>query len=493
MIALELEKIVRSLSPAEKKHFRLSAGKYEGARDYLLLFDILCKEGISLAEAEAQFGKKARPGAWGNTVQYLYRVLTDQLMAVRIGQDKWYARHHAFMKARLCFERSLPKRGLQELRKTQQLAAHAEDHMLYYQAVREELNYLAGAGFEGMTEKEVVDLQMRAKQALKAQHQIHEHHSLYELLKLRLINEQIGLERNAKMLNDLVLGELGIISSGGKHPFESRKTHLLFQSFFLIHTKQYHSALAVFKSLNALFEANEALWNNPPYDHLSALDGILDNLHSIGYYHEMAFFADKLVALTDKPWPEHFRNLCFQTLCLHRLGSLLGQREHAAALAFAREIHEPVLMHPGLHKTDRQLQLLLLAAQAYFHDQQYDVANRYVSRALNEHKPMSAAVAYRACRLLHIVIHYEIGNAAYLDYEIRAYKRFYAQFGRASRLEKLLFKTMQLNPRKCSQARKTAAQAKMGPELEAIGAHREDEPLLKYFDFCGWTMGCFSR
>ncbi|WP_298710207.1 hypothetical protein [Chitinophaga sp.] len=492
MIALELEKIVRSLSPAEKKYFRQSAGKYEGAKDYLLLFDILCRKGMSLTEAETLFNPSSRPGAFDNTVQYLYRVLTDQLMAVRIGQDKWYARHHAFMKARLCFERSLPKRGLQELRKTQQLALHAEDHMLYYQAVRAELNYLAGAGFPGMTEKEVVDLQMRAKQALKSQHQIHEHHSLYELLKLRLINEQVGLERNGKMINDLVLGELALISSGGKHPFESRKTHLLFQSFFLIHTKQYHSALAVFKSLNALFEANEALWNNPPYDHLSAIDGILDNLFSIGYFGEMEFFTNRLALLMDKPYPEHFRNLCFQTLCLHRLGSLIGKKEHAAAMDFLQEIHEPVLMHPGLHKTDKQLQLLLLAAQTHFYARQFESANRYASQGLNEHKPMSTSAVYRACRLLHIVIHYEMDNAAYLDYEIRAYKRYYSQYGRTSRLEKLLFKTIALNPRKCSQPRRAAAFEKIGPELEAIAAHREDEPLLKYFDFCGWTVRCFG-
>ncbi len=160
----------------------------------------------------------------------------------------------------------------------------------------------------------------------------------------------------------------------------------------------------------------------------------------------MVFFVDKLAQLADKSWPEHFRNLCFQTLCLHRLGSMLGQREYVAALAFVKEIHEPVLMSASLHKTDRQLQLLLLAGQVHFFDQQYDKANRYVSRALNEHKPLSASVPYRACRLLHIVIHYETENSAYLDYDIRAYKRFYSQFGRASRVEKLLFKTIQLNP-----------------------------------------------
>ncbi|MBO9151339.1 hypothetical protein ACFOTA_03910 [Chitinophaga sp. GCM10012297] len=493
MIALELEKMVRSLSPAEKKHFRLSASGTEKEKDYLLLFDLLCKENKSLAEVESLFGKKTRAASFDNTVHYLFKVLTDQLVTVRVGQDKWYARHHAFMKARLCFERSLPGRAHHELKKTQQLALQAQDHTLYYQAVREELNYLADVGFPGMNEQEVVDLQMRSKQALKELHQIHEHHSLYELLKLRLINEQIGLERNGKMINDLVLGELGIISMGGRHLFESRKTHLLFQSFFLVHTKQYHPALNVFKALNALFEENESLWNNPPYDNLSALDGILDNLYSIGYYHEMDFFTGKLEQLMARPYPEHFRNLCYQTFCLHRLSSMAGAQAFDDALAFIRQIHDTVLLNTGFHKTDKQLQLLLFATITCFQHRQYDEANRYVSFALNGHKAMSAALAYRACRLMHILIHYETGNTAYLDYEIRAFKRFYSKHGRHYRLEKLLFRTVQLNPKMCSQPRKKAAYEKISPAIEEARENHDEKPMLKYFDFFEWISGCYTR
>lgn len=70
--------------------------------------------------------------------------------------------------------------------------------------------------------------------------------------------------------------------------------------------------------------------------------------------------------------------------------------------------------------------------------------------------------------------------------------RLISQYDRASRLEKLLFKTIALHPRKCSLPRKVAALQKLGPELEAIAEHREDEPLLKNFDFSGWAIRCFG-
>ncbi|QEC51329.1 hypothetical protein EDD80_101173 [Anseongella ginsenosidimutans] len=481
----ELETLISSLSSAEKKSFKIYSRRYEGDKDYLLLFDILSKgKSENLAGAEAIFNSKSPTGSFDNAANYLFRVLTDQLVSVRISQDKWFMRHHSFMKARLCFERSLPEKGLQELRKTQKLAEQAQDHMLYYQSIREELNWLADAGFANLSEQELVNRQMKSKHSLKLLHQIHEHYSLYELLKHRILNEQIGLDQNKKTINDLILGELGIITTGARFQFESRKIHLLFQSFFLIYTKQYISALEVFKELNNLFEENENLWNYPPYDNLSALEGILNNLRSIKYYAEMDYYIRKLEQLGCRPYPEHFRNAVYQTLCLYRLNRSLGLKQYKSALQQIRSI--------DLNKADKQLELLLFSALAYFHNQQYQQANKYISQALNDNKPVRSSSIYRVCRLMHIIIHYELGNIDYLDYEIRAYKRFRSQQGRSFKIEKLIFYLIKVNPKKCSTAKKRIAFKKIKRDIEEINNSKQEEAIQKYFDFCEWIVKFFK-
>src|SRR5690606_33025920 len=150
-------------------------------------------------------------------------------------------------------------------------------------------------------------------------------YSLYELLSLRLIKggRKDNTEQN-EQITDLVLSELALSTRGSQHQFEPRKLHLLFQSFFFIHTGDYRSALHIFNELTQLIEANESMWDYPPYDYLSALEGILDSLRSIGYYREMEGFVHKLSLLAERPYPEHFRNVATLTTAVYRLNMLLG-------------------------------------------------------------------------------------------------------------------------------------------------------------------------
>lgn len=493
MTLLELEKLITSLSPAEKKSFKLNSTKYDGEKDYILLFDIISNgEYKDLNDIEEKFAKESKSKSFDNTANYLFKTLTDLLVSIRIGQDNWFIRHHSLMKARLCFERSLPERGLQELMKTQRLAEQFQDHSLNFLALREQLNYMANTGFGSASEQDVIDLQMSSKRSLKVLQQIHEHHTLYELLKFRLINHDIEEKKNRKEVNDLILGELSILNFGVKHQFESKKIHLLFQSFFLVHTRQYHSALNVFKDLYALIEENEDLWNYPPYDNLASFDGILENLHHMKFYDEMEFFISKLEVLYERSYPEHFKNLTYQTLCLYRLNMLVGKNEYQRAIEFSKTIHKELLINHNLKKTDKHLKLLLFTSVAFFHVKKFEHANKYLSYALNDNKGMYSHQDYRVCRLLHIVIHYQLKNLDYLEYEIRAFKRFYKRYGKSFRTEKLIFETIKANPKHSSAASNRLAYKKISEIIDEIRSLKHEEPFSNYIDLCGWVVSLFT-
>src|SRR3546814_17348738 len=96
-----------------------------------------------------------------NTANYLYKVLTDVLVQIRIEQDTWYAQHHYLMKARLCFERSMPNRAHTALKKALKLASDSQNHAIDYQTSRRELTALAEVGFPLTSEQPTVNKQMK--------------------------------------------------------------------------------------------------------------------------------------------------------------------------------------------------------------------------------------------------------------------------------------------------------------------------------------------
>jgi len=491
MLFHELEKLVKSLSAAEKKLFQQHSAQPKGDKDYIALYQQIAGQASApdTAPWQEQFRKAYPSKSLENTAAYLYKVLTDLLVQVRIEQDTWYQQYQCLLKARLCFERSIPTRAFKELQKASKLAAASQHHPVAYQAARMELTALSDLGFPGLSEQQLVDKQMKAKHTLQSLRQIHEHYSLYELLRHRLINrEPPGTGQQDKQVNDLILSELSLSTRGSQHQFEPQKLHLLFQSFFFFHSGEYRSALRIFNELTSLTEANEPMWDYPPYDYLSALDGILDSLRSIGYYQEMAPFIEKLTALSERSYPEHFRSVATLTAEVYRLNMALGRKQYrvAAQLLVDASAHGNIPKSVTGH--EKQLEHYFFVALTYFMQQQWSKAKKQLNQLIGAAKQTPQHLVYRAGRLLYILLSYEMDDQAYIEYEIRSYKRAFSKQGKAYKIEKLVFNTIATDPRRRGNAWKAAARKKATAKLKEIAADKRELQLVKFADFGQWVL-----
>jgi len=495
MVKPELEKLIRSLSTAEKKKFRVYCNaSVESNKDYVTLFDMICANDVQKNESAEEEFKKLLPGkSYENTAAYLFKVLTDMLLQLRVEQDNWFLRHQALMKARLCFERSLPARGLKELKKAQKLANESQDNLVFYMAARMELNQIADTGFTNLAEQELVDMQMKAKHSLQVLRQVQEHYSLYELLSYRLSLPQVKFKDNdRKKLNDLVLSELSLTTRGSQHQFESKKLHLLFQSFFFIHTGDYQSALKIFKQLNGIIELNEPLWGHPPYDYLSALEGFLSSLRNIKYYQDMEYFIGKVEHLAQKQYTEHFSMMVQQTVYLYKIIVLIGEKDYKEAVNYFESIKQNIPLGAGVTNNEKLMELLFFAGLALFKTGNLQKANKYLMYAIDAKKNHEANFIYRLCRLLHILIHAELDNIDYVQYNIRAYKRAFSKNSKLFAIEKLIFKVITFDPKRSSIVRKKVILKQLQPKLLAIVNDKQEQQLLNFFDFTEWIAASLA-
>lgn len=493
MLLYELEKLIKSLSASEKKAFQLHSARQQGDKDYVTLYElaVASKNGGDAGDLARLFKERHPAKSLENTAAYLYKVLTDILVQIRIEQDTWYQQFQGLMKARLCFERSIPSRAFKELRKVSKLAAENQHHLIGYQSARMELTALADMGFKDLSEQQLVNMQMKGKHMLQTLRQIHEHYSLYELLSYRLSEGKLAKSaklQKDKQINDLILSELSLSTRGSQQLFEPQKLHLLFQSFFFIHTGEYRSALRIFNDLTKLIEANEPMWDYPPYDYLSALDGILDSLRSIGYYEEMEGFIGKLDALSNRPYPEHFQNLASLTARAYRLNMLTGMQRSEAAVEFSDAFINDSRHHGATDGHEKQVEWLYFQAAAHFQLSQWTKARKLLSRLMMMENPTVQLAAYRAGRLLHILLSYELDDMEYLEYEIRSYKRAFSKQGKAYRIEKLVFNTIASDPKRRGNARKAVMRKKISTKLQEVSGDKRELQLLKYFDFGKWLL-----
>lgn len=494
MLKNDLIRLVKTLSTTEKRQFKLYCKKQSGERIYLSLFNIIDQTMFKdLEQLEETFKKTCPKTSFEATANYLLKILIDSLASASGDKDSLFEQMQNYMRAKVLFDRSLVSEGFKELKKVQRSAAVAQNHLMEYMACREELNMLSALNFPNMTDTHVIEMQMKSKSNLKTLLQIHEHNSLFELLKIRLIHTGKTTSEFAKRnMNDLLLSELSLVTSKVAYNFESSKMHLMFQSFFFSSIGDYKSALKTFSELNTLFELNRAKPSASPADYLSALEGILDSLRTIRAYNEMPFYIDKLNGLIDKKNPEPFNRRIAKSAVIFQLSLITGCGEFKEAIVFAAKQDDFILNEAVIPDYEQHCELLFYLGLAYFGMNKWEKALKYVNKITLMGKPNYHFAIYKAAKLLGILIRYELRDIEYLQYEIRAYKRLARYKGEVLKIEKLIFKVVLLDPNKNSMVKNKLLLKKLQPAITNVLNDKYELQVIKYHDLLNWIEAKFK-
>lgn len=479
-------RLIKSLSGPEKRFFKLYARRQSVSRTYLSLFHIIDVAKQSNASVvDAAFEKKHPGVSVHNTARYLVNILTDCLIQLKMDKDPLFWLLHSIMQVRVLQERSLRDEGYKALYKIRQKAGLFQHPLIEYLTYRDELNYLSDINFPGIADKQLVEMQMKAKGFLKNMNSIHDHHSLFELLKYRVVHAgKISSQEEVEKLNDLVLSEMGLVTQKPAGSFAAQKLHLLFQSFFFTHTGEYRSALKTFTSLNRLFEENIQLLDHPPLDYLSALNGILDSLHMLGLFEQVSFYIAKTEQLDQAIYPEYFRSQVQKTAVLYRLISLMSEKKYEESSTYISSLGKDWMTAYHLMDEEKQWELYFYTARSFFELKNFKKAHQWINDVMYRQRCHKPWLVCKAARLLNIVIYYERGERDYLEYEVKAYKRFFSDV-QSLKSELLFFKCIRMKT--SMKPPGTILVQHIISELGTLHNDRFERQLLKYFDFAKWT------
>lgn len=482
-----LIKLINSLSSSEKRYFKLQSKLQAGSKDYLLLFDLLDQNKTpDIPQLKKAFQKRTPKGSWDNTCNYLASMLLDTLVKAKKEKDVFFNLLHQIQEIKVLTERSLDDEAFKQIKKVREKATRLQLHWIEYFCYRYELNYYADNNFPGLKDDDLIKLQMKGKDALKNLNHIHDHYSLYELLKFRLIHAgKIMSEEGKKKLNDLMLSEMVLVAGKAKS-FSSQKLHLLFQSFFFSDIGDYHSASKSFHKLNELLENNELFLDNPPLDYLSALTGIMDSLRMLKNKTEVSDYLNKIKNLDQNFYPEFFRYLVRKTFCTQQIVTLLQSEQLDEAIQFVHAIPSDVFDNYAMVDEEKESELYFYCSLVNFKIGELKKAHLFIREVMNRFKLPGHLLVSKAIRLLNIIVYYEKGELLHLEYEIRSYKRYFAQM-KLLKTEKMLFRVISSSAANKRLRLLNNERRKIIQEIQLIVQDRYEQQLLKYFDFAEWT------
>ncbi len=487
MNVLEIEKLVYSLSNSETKQFLKHCKTSSSKKYYQIVFSYIVEAKENEGKNWQEDFKRDYPRvSLDSAVNYLYKVLTEVLVNMRIEQNSWYQQFQGLMRAQICFERSIPLKGIKETQEVHHLALESENLVSQYLSKRMELNFLQNYYPEQMAEQSLINIQLEAKNTLRALNEQHDSFTLFELLNLRLLkNPHISVNNN-----DLILAELNLSFKNLRNNFETKKKHLLFQSFYFVLKKDYPSALLIFEELTAHFECFPSLWDVPPYDYLITLKGILNSLRSMKRYEEMAVYVQKIQRLLVRKNTEHFNNLASLLAYTFELNSIIGLGKTELALVYmkANKLDEEWYFVD----IEMTLENHYFQALSYFLNANFTSSKKILTNLFKSIKKGQNYEAYRAARLLYILSIYEVHDSEFVEFEIKSYKRIYLKSEYSYRLEKFLFKLIKMDPKRRGNEWKKSQLPVQLLLLEDILQSNKEISLTKYFNYSLWLFQLFK-
>ncbi len=484
--------LIKSLSKAEKRQFRLFSSLQKGAKDYLRLF-IIVERGAEGNKVKDTF-KKAYPAAsYEMAIKHLYKVLTDCLLQLRLRQSMNTSLISEMLKANILFEKSLYESGFDELKKINTAAQKYEQYNIQLWVGRMELYYLSNLNFHSVTETELIKKQMKVKEILRYASNLQQHHSLYEMLRHRLVYKgHVRTSEQKKELNDLVVSEMNIISNPLADTFESNKIHLLFQAHYFITINDYKSALKLFYELDELFNKHRYLWIDSPIDYLTVIEGILESLRSIRQYDGMQFFLKQLQKLHANT--VYFQIMLQRVIYVYGLTALIDFGEFKKAEKFKNNFDESFLKKLEVLDSDKQASVYLYTALIYFGNNNMNKAHYYLSKILLQSKTYYNLPFYQTFRLINLLVHYELGNEDFIFHEIRSViRKFKSTQRKTYKVEKIIFSFLQLSITHLAIKERTALWQKFKAMFDQVIMDKYEMQLLQIFDFAGWIEARLCR
>ena len=484
MLSLEeLSQLIGSLTKSEKRYVALYCRLQGGDKVYWQLYRGLEGHAGAVDKVRADFAARYPAALLEPTRKHLGKVLLKALRSYH-AEKSVHSRLLALIEEiELLLGKGLVTAGLARLEKAKQLALRYEQFSLYLLLARMELQYLTGLEFLQVDEAGLVARQEKINELLLHQLFINKHASLYEILLHRYFHRgPTRSPRENQRLNDLLLEEHQVSTTKRYRSFESSKLHLLFQSTYFLMTGHYEQSLKRFGDLARLFDQHKPLWADQPLYYTYLVSGIMTGLKTTHQYDTMGKFLKELETTSEACEGEWGQ--LRQLVVGHRLSLHLELGEFAEGAALLKVYQEKEASRAGMVPSHSQVVLHFYAAAVYFGLGQFSLALRYVHAILNTAASYLSPQWYSLCRLLHLLIHLELGNTDFLDYEIRSVER-------KLKLQKKLFGTEKAILRFFRQYLKGARQPQLLPDLlvqlQTLAGDPYERQFLEGFDFISWA------
>ncbi|MCD4834468.1 MAG: hypothetical protein K8R31_11775 [Bacteroidales bacterium] len=484
-----LFQIIKSLTKAEKRYFKLHVNKQIAGEDtkFLKLFDLIDKQKDYDESKILEKEKTIKSQQLSNLKAHLYKQILQNLRNINSDEDIDLRIRELIDHSAILYNKCLYDQCVKMLDKAKNLAKKYDKNVLLLEIIEFEKR-LVTKYIRSNIEVKVSELIKASDQINKKINNINTFSNL--TIKLYSFYLKIGFLRNHKdfeLVNSFLYSTLPVFQ---EEQLSFDEKMYLYNSFvgYYFFIQDFERGYEYAKKWVSLFDENFDLILPKIEIYIRAINNLLVSQSKLHRYDEFKITVRKLnsiVEIPDLKLTENIRLLLFKYSSTHRINRYFMLGEFTKGAKIIPEIAESLENFEHLLDTHYVIIFYYKFACMYFGNSDYKKVIYWLNKIINMKDVDLRSDIHSFARILNLISHYELGNLDLVDYYIRSTYRFLIKKNDLHLFQKIIMKFL----RKLSSITRDQlidAFKDLREQLLPLNDKFYDRRPFIYFDIISW-------
>ncbi len=439
-----LFQIIKSLTKAEKRYFKLHVNKQKAGEDtkFLKLFDLIDKQKDYDESKILEKEKTIKSQQLSNLKAHLYKQIIQNLRNLNSDEDIDLRIRELIDHSTILYNKCLYDQCVKMLDKAKNLAEKYDKNVLLLEIIEFEKRLVTKYIRSNIEDK--VSLLIKASDQINEK--INNINTFSNLtIKLYSFYLKIGFLRNHKdfeLVNSFLYSTLPVFQ---EEQLSFDEKMYLYNSFvgYYFFIQDFERGYEYAKKWVSLFDENNDLILPKVEMYIRAINNLLVSQSKLHRYDEFKITVRKLnsiIEIPDLKLTENIRLLLFKYSSTHRINRYFMLGEFTEGSKTIPEIAESLENFEHLLDTHYVIIFYYKFACMYFGNSDYKKVIYWLNKIINMKDVDLRSDIHSFARILNLISHYELGNLDLVDYYIRSTYRFLIKKNDLHLFQKILMK-----------------------------------------------------
>ena len=485
----ELFSLIKSLTKSEKRFFKLNSSLQSGDKNYLKIFDFIEKQKkYDEEELKDHFKNETFIKHLPSEKNHLYKLLLKSLRAYYSDRTISSQLKQEIKNVEILYKKALYKECGKFVKRAKAQARKYEKFYYWFELINWEKKLLEEAYESGVFSQDLDKLIEEETEVIEKLRNLAEYHILYS--KINYIFRSGGFTRNQEE-REIVAGIADYHLIKGKNTaLSTRATTICYyiKGLCAASMRDYEDALVNFKKAKSVMESQPHIQQDLQTRYIQTLNFLLHCYIDSYKFDRAEEIINQLKALQGQ---KAYNSLdssvrLFTSIYIGQMNSYNRQGKFEKTLDLVPQIEKSLENYGDKINKEKMLLITYNTAYAHFGVGNFKLALKNINDVLNDNEKMLRQDIYSFARIFNLVIHFELNNHDFLEYDMKSTARYLNKHQKDYEVEKLFMKEMRNLARSGNESDQKQEFVNFSNKLEQLLKEDRENVILEYFDLRAW-------